>query len=506
MSNYNLSHTGAEIDAAIDSINQAVNSSTATADDILLGKKAVTSAGLTTGTASPAKPEVPGSFTPTAAGGTVRPPSGKVFSEFTIAGDSDLTAANVKKGVNIFGVTGTMEGKLPTQTKPPVVPGTADKTVSPDPGYTLSSVTVKGDANLVSSNIRTGKSIFGVAGSAAAGKPETQAVITPTAAEQLVEPNPGEVFSSVSVAGSSTLTPDNVRSGVKIFDVTGSLSPALPGEPRYVTPKATQQTISPNPGKSISSVTVYGDADLTAANVKKGVNIFGVTGTMEGKLPTQTKPPVVPGTADKTVSADSGYTLSSVTVKGDANLTAANIKAGSSIFGVSGSVSPALPGEPRYVTPSATQQVILPNTGKSISSVTVYGDADLKPENIKSGVDIFGVLGTLAAGGGGEIQVVRGQEDSFYTSLTVSDLPFRPMAAISYAVASEFYMPIFNAVINEPSIVSNTVSYILEATGDVRPTVGFVQFGENSLDWSPYYGTYVTNLTVYWMIFGGFDL
>ena len=400
MSNYNLSHTGAEIDAAIDSINQAVNSSTATADDILLGKKAVTSAGLTTGTASPAKPEVPGSFTPTAAGGTVRPPSGKVFSEFTIAGDSDLTAANVKKGVNIFGVTGTMEGKLPTQTKPPVVPGTADKTVSPDPGYTLSSVTVKGDANLVSSNIRTGKSIFGVAGSAAAGKPETQAVITPTAAEQLVEPNPGEVFSSVSVAGSSTLTPDNVRSGVKIFDVTGSLSPALPGEPRYVTPKATQQTISPNPGKSISSVTVYGDADLTAANVKKGVNIFGVTGTMEGKLPTQTKPPVVPGTADKTVSADSGYTLSSVTVKGDANLTAANIKAGSSIFGVSGSVSPALPGEPRYVTPSATQQVILPNTGKSISSVTVYGDANLTAANIKSGVSIFGITGSLQPGGG----------------------------------------------------------------------------------------------------------
>lgn len=224
MSNYNLSHTGAEIDAAIDSINQAVNSSTATADDILLGKKAVTSAGLTTGTASPAKPEVPGSFTPTAAGGTVRPPSGKVFSEFTIAGDSDLTAANVKKGVNIFGVTGTMEGKLPTQTKPPVVPGTADKTVSADSGYTLSSVTVKGDANLTAANIKAGSSIFGV---------------------------------------------------------SGSVSPALPGEPRYVTPSATQQVILPNTGKSISSVTVYGDANLTAANIKSGVSIFGITGSLQ---------------------------------------------------------------------------------------------------------------------------------------------------------------------------------------------------------------------------------
>ena len=506
MSNYNLSHTGAEIDAAVDSIHQAVNSATATADDILLGKKAVTSAGLTTGTAQPAKPEVPGSFTPTAAGGTVRPPSGKVFSEFTIAGDSDLTAANVKKGVNIFGVTGTMEGKLPSQTKPPVVPGTADKTVSADPGYTLSTVTVQGDANLVSSNIRTGKSIFGVTGSAAAGKPETQAVITPTAAEQLVEPNPGEVFSSARVAGSSTLTPDNVRSGVKIFDVTGSLSPALPGEPRYVTPKAIQQTINPNPGKSISSVTVYGDADLTAANVKKGVNIFGVTGTMEGRLPTQEKP-ATPGTADKTITPDPGYTLSSVTVQGDPNLTASNIKAGSSIFGVSGSVSPALPGEPRYVTPKATQQTINPNPGKSISSVTVYGDADLKPENIKSGVDIFGVLGTLAEGGGSAgIQMMRGSAtlDENSTGLSVTDLPFRPKAVIAYAVTPEGSMSFVNGTFDDPGLALNNVSYSVSYDGSAYVEMSIPNFTDNSFDWNPFYIPSGMLMRITWFAFGGF--
>ena len=501
MSNYNLSHTGAEIDAAVNSINQAVNSATATADDILLGKKAVTSAGLTTGTAQPAKPEVPGSFTPTAAGGTVRPPSGKVFSEFTIAGDSDLTAANVKKGVNIFGVTGTMEGKLPSQSKPPVVPGTADKTVSADPGYTLSSVTVKGDANLVSSNIRTGKSIFGVTGSAAAGKPETQAVITPTAAEQLVEPNPGEVFSSVSVAGSSTLTPDNVRSGVKIFDVTGSLSPALPGEPRYVTPKATQQTISPNPGKSISSVTVYGDTDLTAANVKKGVNIFGVTGTMEGKLPSQSKP-ATPGTTDKTITPDPGYTLSSVTVEGDPNLIASNIKLGTSVFGVSGSVEPKLPTQSKpAVIPTISDQIIKPDVGYSLSSVTVKGDSNLIATNIKSGISIFGVTGILSDSGS-SIQTASGKEENFYRSLEVNNLPFRPKAIIAYGLSSDADFPFVNAIADITELKNNPVCYILELSR-IRQTIGGVEFGDNSFYWEPFYASYLDNLTVSWIAFGG---
>ena len=134
----------------------------------------------------------------------------------TIKGDSNLTAGNIRNGVKIFNVTGSYAGsssggsshKLQTKT---ATPSESTQTISPDSGYDgLSSVTVnavsrtyvgsgvtkkaaatytpktsdqsiaasqylsgaqtiKGDANLVAGNIKSGVSIFGVAGTYAGG-------------------------------------------------------------------------------------------------------------------------------------------------------------------------------------------------------------------------------------------------------------------------------------------------------------------------------------------------
>ena len=109
-------------------------------------------------------------------------------------------------------------------------------------------------------------------------------------------------------------------------------------------------------------------AGLVAAGTKKA--------TMQ--LATQAAKTVTPSAAQQTAVASGKYTTGNVVVA-------------------------AVPTEAKTVELSmpSGNQTVSPSSGKFLSAVTVKKPATMLPENIKKGVSIGGVVGTLESGGGG---------------------------------------------------------------------------------------------------------
>ena len=171
-----------------------------------------------------------------------------------------------------------------------------------------------------------------------------------------------------------------------------------PSQSKTVSPSTSQQTVSPDSGKLLSQVIVKAMEDVTPevtaqtpiiAEIaeKFGVSITTPSGTNKQILQwnntnlqtvntsfagTQTKD-VIAGTGDTTVYPDSGKLLSGVTVH-------------------------PTPSQSKTITPGKSSKTVIPDSGKLLSSVVISGDSDLVAGNIKKGIDIFGVIGSLAEG------------------------------------------------------------------------------------------------------------
>lgn len=186
------------------------------------------------------------------------------------------------------------------------------------------------------------------------------------------------------------IIPENIKKGVTIFDVEGTVTEGVDTS----------------------------DANAVPADIKIGktayVNGEKITGSMmEGEYLYYT-----PTTEDIEIPA--GYTRGGK-VWGDADLVAENIKEGITLFNVEGSykgldtsdatatADKILQDEIAYVdgekvigtmnnygtkdiTPSTEDQII---ENSYVEKVTIVGDANLLQENIKSGITLFGVEGTF---------------------------------------------------------------------------------------------------------------
>lgn len=101
--------------------------------------------------------EVPEVNIPLSGGGTAR---------FMDTSDADATSAQMLNGVTGYVNGSKVTGNIQSKAAQTYTPGTSDQTIASGQ-YLSGNQTISGDANLVASNILSGVSIFGVAGTLA---------------------------------------------------------------------------------------------------------------------------------------------------------------------------------------------------------------------------------------------------------------------------------------------------------------------------------------------------
>lgn len=95
-------------------------------------------------------------------------------------------------------------------------------------------------------------------------------------------------WSNIGAGGGENVTPEvqvqNPLVDQIIAELQGKVVIPPELEEKTATPSAEDQIITPTAGKYLSKVTVTGDSDFTAENIKKDVSIWGITGTYESPL------------------------------------------------------------------------------------------------------------------------------------------------------------------------------------------------------------------------------
>ncbi|MCP4711726.1 MAG: DUF1566 domain-containing protein [Planctomycetes bacterium] len=204
---------------------------------------------------------------PTAGPGSTMPNLDEVMSVApSLDNNNGANPGHVVAGATYWGLTdgnwGPQTGVMPNNGAVAYTPTAGGLNVAN--GYHNGS-SINGDANLVSGNIRTGTSIFDVAGSV--------------------------------IEASGAATDGQVLSGVTYSNSSGASTGTMPnnGAVAY-TPTAGGLNIADG---YHSGSTINGDLNLVATNIANGVGIFGVTGTL-GASPAE-----VPKTG-QTTSYDTG--------------------------------------------------------------------------------------------------------------------------------------------------------------------------------------------------------
>lgn len=177
---------------------------------------------------------------------------GMILPELTNPG----TAADLYPGKQLIDANGNvLTGSMPTQGAQTITPGTSNKTIQSG-RFLTGTQTIQGDPDLKAANIKKGVSIFGVTGTMESA-----------------------TYPSLSNPGSAS----DIRSGRQFIDESGNIvTGTMPTKSAQTyTPGRYAQTIQS--GRYLTgNQTIQGDSNLIASNIRSGVEIFGVEGTYEG--------------------------------------------------------------------------------------------------------------------------------------------------------------------------------------------------------------------------------
>ena len=134
----------------------------------------------------------------------------------------------------------------------------------------------------------------------------------------------------------------------------------------------------PTATQATPSITISSDGVITASAMQSAGYVAAGTKSATKQLTTQAAETITPSTANQTAVASGRYTTGAITVKGDTNLVAGNIKSGTTIFGVTGTYVDSTPIE---ISTDAEMEAVLTsnNVGKvykftGISDTYTNGD------------------------------------------------------------------------------------------------------------------------------------
>lgn len=137
-----------------------------------------------------------------------------------------------------------------------------------------------------------------------------------------------------------------------------------------------------------------GDATATAAQILSPYTAYVATGKVTGTIPSQGAQTITPSTSTQTIQSGR-YLSGAQTILGDSNLTASNIKSGVSIFGVLGTLQPKTSAD---YSVSASSQINYISSSFSVSSLGTPNIVciNLTTSSGQSGTVVSGLYSTIS--------------------------------------------------------------------------------------------------------------